>query len=117
MIAHIRFARLNTGDRYDRPLHLATPSLHRSGTSAGFQRIAARSIGFHNERGGMLLKDSPQSNKDGFKLGIHFCAGSEVFLRFHTDKVRPSPGVLVKSVGRSEPGDPKQNFAVSPSIS
>src|SRR5207249_149660 len=39
------------------------------------------------------------------------------FSRFHTDKVRPSPGLLVKSVGRSASGLPKHDLSVSPSIS
>jgi hypothetical protein len=35
--------------------------------------------------------------------------------RLRTSKVRPEPGLLVKSSGRSAPGLPKQNFTVSSS--
>ena len=38
-------------------------------------------------------------------------------LRFHTESVRFSPGLLVKSVGRSASGAAKQYFTVSPSNS
>ncbi len=52
-------------------------------------------------------------------LGFHLRSGvgAAGFSRFQTDKVRPSPGLLVKSAGRSSPGLAKHDRNVSPSTS
>src|SRR3989442_667572 len=67
------------------------------------------------------LTRCPQTRKEFCRCVYyaHFFSGSgsACLLRFHTDRVRPSPGLLEKSVVRSAPGLPKHDLKLSPSTS
>src|SRR5688572_27591845 len=96
------------------------------GRSAALSRIGTKSkamtaVSIFISR---LVRISPRVRDGGNYGGLmiearfHFCAGcAAAFCFFQTDTVRRSPGLLVKSAGRSAPAAPKEDLNVSPSTS